>query len=192
MALRPCEIDLLRKHIASLTEAQIWDLLATFFISQGVRTTRLHSPGEHGMDVLACVDPGRDVLGRPHNIVIQVKPGDLTLADWRKVLLQLLEAPYYPIGAANVEDNLPRRVVLVIAGKITPEARAGIKGYNLHHDITIESFELDEIVHLFNTTGFAEELLQQVGGLGEASPIPEVVQESVGVGHDLPTPPYVG
>jgi len=180
--MNPADANRLRNHIRSLNEEAVWSLLLEFFMHQDINAAKVHATGEHGMDVVAFVDSGKDVLGKGYNVLIQAKKGRLGLDRWRKeVLYQLLEAPYYDIPHANYSDHLARRVLLIVTDTATPEAQDSIKLFNRKHDITVELWELDDLIRRFDSTGFAKRKLEQITGVGQVTEdvlIPPAVGES--------------
>ncbi len=165
----PVTLDQLRKYLKSLSETELWSLLVEFFIAQGVMAVNVHGTGEHGIDVLAYVDPDNDFLHKGYNVLLQVKKGKLTLARWRnEVLGQIYEATYYPVPHHLYIDNHPRRVVLVLTGNLTGEARISIRAFNTRHEITLEVFELDDLIILFDETNYVSFILNKIRTVGVA------------------------
>lgn len=181
--MEPAALQQLRAYLESLEERQVWSLLVEYFVYQGIQAAIVHGTGEHGMDVVAYVNQEKDFLRRGYNIIAQAKTGKLDLDTWRKdVLFQILEMPYYRIPHQDYVDHLPRRVVLVVTGEITYEARNSIEEFNKKHDVTIEAFELTDLIRLFDRTGFATCKLEQITGVGQ----PELISAEVS------PPPVVG
>ena len=185
--MEPGEHARLKEYLEALDESEIHSLLVEYFVYRRTQADIVHSTGEHGMDVVAYVDWTQDFLRKGYNVIIQAKPGGLSLDEWRReVLFQLLELPYYRIPHHNYQEHLPRRVVLVALGDITLEARNSIKEFNKKHDVTIEALGLEDLIRLFDLTGFATSKLLQITGIGQ----PEAEQISAEV--PSPPPPEVG
>jgi len=157
-----------REYLRSLPEDKLRRLLVEFFIvSRGVRAAVVHGTGEHGVDVLAYVDPTKDFLHKGYNVLIQAKRGNVTLSRWRnEVLGPLYEATYYPVSHHYYAENHARRVWLVLTGSLTPEASNSIRVFNACHDVTIEVLELDELIQLFDEFGFVDAILVRIGEMG--------------------------
>lgn len=164
--MRPDERELLKQYIEKLDEKQLWKLLVEYFGNLDLKADVVHSTGEHGMDVVAFIDPRSDVLGTGCNVVIQAKKGQLGLTEWREVLYQLLEAPYYRITHPDYSQHLARRVVLAISGSATLEARNSIQEFNNKHEVTVELWEINDLLRLFGRNEFAAWKLQQITGVG--------------------------
>jgi hypothetical protein len=129
----------------------------------------VHGTGEHGIDVLAYVNPDNDFLHKGYNVLLQVKKGDLTLARWRnEVLGQICEATYYPVSHYHYIDNHLRRVVLVLTGKLKGEARNSIRAFNTRHEVTLEVFELDDLITLFDERNYISFILDRIRTVGVA------------------------
>jgi hypothetical protein len=158
----------LESHISGLKEDELWDLLKKFFkYHLKLDTYHRHSPSEHGMDLVVKVDRGRDLLGTGYVVVIQAKAGKLRLGDWRKVLAQLLEAPYFRIPRPQVFDQcLARRLLLVISGSPTPEAQEGIDEFNKKHDFKVEVWEIEKIIDEFDRWDFDSWLMTEIEKVG--------------------------
>ncbi len=169
----------LEKYIRSLKEDEIRKLLLSFFASRNVRAEILHASGEHGMDIVAYIEPKDDILGRGYNILVQAKIEKLTLDEWRKkVLYPLLELPYYSIRNANYIDALSRRILLVVSNEVTPEASHSIAEFNAKHEVTIDVWALNDMISEFERANFASQLLLLV---------PETLGASMHRAIELPT-----
>lgn len=173
----------LRSHLQSLDEDALRIIILEFCMHQGARAGIVHGTGEHGIDVLAYVDSTRDRVGKGYNVLIQVKKGDLSLTRWRnEVLGQLFEATYYPVSHQLYTENHARRVVLVVIGAATGEVRNSIRMFNIRHEVTLEVYELEELIQVFEETGFASSLLDRIRAVGIAE---ELADGAL-------TPPVVG
>lgn len=173
--MHPREINAFREHLGSLTERELWQLLVDYFVEdRQTHATIVNSPSEHGMDVVARVEPRDDFLGQGYYILIQAKTGNLTMGAWRKALYQLLEVPCFPIPATGYDDpDRPRRILLVVTGTITPEAHRSVRQFNRHHRVPVRALDLNELALL---RGFQEYVLQRLGitlAVGEPSISPE-------------------
>jgi hypothetical protein len=184
----------LKEYIQGLTERELWALLVEYFLHLGIKADIVHSTGEHGMDVAVLIDPSNDLLGIGCNVLIQAKTGQLGLERWReKVLYQILELPYYTIPHPSYTDHLARRVLLVVTGSATLEARRSIEEFNKKHDFTIELWEIDEVIRQFDRHDFAELKLEQITGVGY--PAEAVLEPPTAFGEpgaDVSVPPVVG
>lgn len=177
----PAEINRLKEYIEALKERELWALMVEYFQYHQVRAAIVHNPSEHGMDVVAFVPEQLGIIGRGYNILVQAKSGKLTLDKWRKeVLYQLLETPYYRIDHPNYDSALPRRILLIVAGSATQQARDSIGEYNLKHEIKVELIDLDDIIYYLGKSGFAKLKLEQITGIGDLE------------APDEPTPPEFG
>jgi hypothetical protein len=181
--MEPEAFQRFREYLTILKERQVWDLLVEFFIYRGIHADIVHGVGEHGMDVVARVNAQKDFLQKGYYIVTQAKTGKLDIDGCRDVLRQIIEASYYRITHPNYADCLlPRRIVLVVVGEVTEQARNSIIEYNLKHDVKIEVFALNDLIKLFADTGFAAIKWEQVTGVGQ----PELIRAEVSA------PPEVG
>ncbi len=171
-----------RDYLAGLEETRFWALLVEYLSdARQIRAHVVHGPGEHGMDVVAYVHEAEDFLNRGYYVVIQAKTGDLNLDDWRKVLYQLLEVPYFPIPCNGYDDpGLPRRVLVAVTGSITAEARESIKQYNIFHRIKVETLEGNDLMRLPQFCEYVNSRLDQTQVVGEA-PLPDLAE-----GHGVP------
>jgi len=192
--MNPGAFNRLKEYIQSLEERQLWALLVEYSQKLGIRANIVHSTGEHGMDVVAFIDPSKDILGTGCNILIQAKTGQLGLEKWRKkVLYQILELPYFTIPHSNYTDHLARRVLLVVTGSATLEVQRSIKEFNKKHDITIELWEVDDLIKQFDRYDFANLKLEQITGVGY--PARGIVEPPTALGQpgeDVYVPPVMG
>jgi hypothetical protein len=172
----------LKEYIQALQEKDVWTLLQEYFLYRRIMASKVHAPGEHGMDVVVYINDREDLLGKGYNILIQAKTGKLTLDGWRKdILYQMLETPYYSIPHPNYQQQLARRVLLVITDTATPEARDSIIEFNKKHEVVIELWEIDDLLRHFDESGFNRVKLEEIEGVGQES-----------LGDDVELPPTVG
>ena len=164
----PTSQNTLKSYLESLEEDDLWYLLVEFFTFMGIKADVVHSTGEHGIDVIAFISQYDDLMGKGHNILIQAKKGKLTLDKWRKqILYQILEMPYYRIPHRDYIDHLARRVLLVVSGEVTLETRNSIDEFNKKHDVTIEYWGENDLIRVFDRSGFADKKLEQITGVGK-------------------------
>jgi hypothetical protein len=172
--MRSVERAYLKSYIEDLSEDDLWDDLINYFYGcRGLETHTMHAAGEHGMDLVVKVDPETDVLGVGYIIVVQAKTGRLTLGGWRKVLRQLLEAPYYRIPYSRYAPSLARRLLLVVSGLVTEHARNGIDEFNNKHDFKVELWEIDELIEEYDRHGYADQKLEQITKVGSPEALAE-------------------
>ena len=178
------EDSFIYNHLEKLNETELREIIVNFFISNGHATTRahvIHGSCEHGIDIVVNVSPDNDLLGRGFNVIIQTKTGKLTLDNWRKnVLCQLLETLYYDINHPNYHDDLSRRILLIVSGSVTEQARNSIKQYNRKHPIPIDLWEIGDIIIQFNKTKFSNEILKTITRVGTPTPIKDKEPEIIG------------
>jgi hypothetical protein len=166
------EYSRLKKYLKSLDEKELWDVLIRYFDTEEVEADLLHSPGEHGMDLVVSVDRERDLLGKGYIVVVQAKTGKLGLSEWRNVLLQLLETPYYDIPLTGYDQKMARRLLLVVAGSSTEQARNGISEWNEKHDHKVEVWDIYKLIRQFARTSFASQKLSEITTVGGPQAIP--------------------
>jgi hypothetical protein len=192
--MNPMAFNRLKRYIQSLKEQELWALLVEYFWYRDMRADIVHSTGEHGMDVVVFIDPSNDSLGTGCNVLVQAKTGQLGLERWRKkVLYQILELPYYTIHHPSYTDHLARRVLLVVTGSTTLEVRRSIEEFNKKHDVTIELWEIDELVRQFDRYGFAQVILGRITKVGY--PEEDIAEPPITLGQpgkDIYAPPVVG
>ncbi len=180
--MKPYESKRLKDYIVALTERELWAVIVEYFQYLEIRAAIVHSPGEHGMDIVASVPENLGIIGRGYNILIQAKKEKLTINNWRKeVLYQLLETPYYRIDHPNFDSALPRRIILIVADVATPQARESINVFNQGHDIKVELIEIDDIILNFSRSGFGRSKLEQITGVGDSGETEEVSPPMVGI-----------
>ena len=165
----PEQYRALKDYLTELEEVELWELLEEYFAVRKVDVGIVHAPSEHGTDVLVHVSQENDFLGQGYNILIQTKIGDLNLRRCREVLCQMFEMPYITLRHPVFHDAFPRRIVLVITGRVLAEARASLTEFNSHHDFDIEVIDLNGLVRLLDLkTGYVSDLIARSLGVGQA------------------------
>lgn len=81
-----------------------------------------HGRGEHGKDIVT-----RDSSG--HLKTYQLKGGDITLNDWRKIRGEVEELVQLPVMVPGIKRDEPHSPVLVINGEIRGDALVSIQQY---------------------------------------------------------------
>lgn len=133
------------ERLQKLSEPKLRRLLINFSNNELGESAELHGPGEHGVDVVTFIKSDFDPIGLGQVILIQVKKSKITMGGWRKTLSgQLSEIYFRTIRALNINENFPRRIVLVYNEMNTPVQDA-ISDWNKRIPIPIELLSLHNL-----------------------------------------------
>jgi len=180
--MRLAEINRLKSYLEAISERELWAVITEYFQDLKIQAAIVHSPSEHGMDVVAFVPENLSIIGRGYNILVQAKSGNLTLDKWRKdVLFQLLETPYYRIDHPSFNSTHPRRIILILSGTATAQARDSIGEFNSKHQFKVELIEINDLIDYFIKSGFAKYKLEQITGVGDLEEPGETAPPEFGI-----------
>lgn len=121
--------SVVERYLASVTEREFDAPLMAILQADGFFDIhQLHGAFEFGKDFIAKRIDG----GVSYQYAIQSKAGDLSLGAWRPVRSQIDEARFNTIAHPRFSKELPRRVALVMTGRLTGGAAADAQEYNEH------------------------------------------------------------
>lgn len=149
------QVDKVLAFVGTLSEDSLRLLVKNLFRREfKIAAEITHGPGEHGADVIAGVGPDDDPMEKHQVFLIQVKTGDVGLSEWRSGLCgQLAELYHRTHTIPGLGDTLPRRILLIVSGRLKPEVLHSINEWNAKLPIPVE---------LMDGIGFAEFLHARV------------------------------
>ena len=148
------ESEEILKKLKGLSESKLRRLIENYSKDERCDSAELHGTEEHGLDVITLVKPERDFFGLEQVFLFQVKKSKITLGEWRNTLSgQLSELYFRRIRALNINENAPRRIVLVY-NEMTPSVHAAISDWNKKLPIPIETKSLNNLAVLLEREGY--------------------------------------
>jgi hypothetical protein len=118
------------------------------FLAKGYdKAILFHDSQEHGKDIV--------VTNGIHNILINVKKGDVAQHHWRKdVKPSLDEMMVSPINHVEIKESLPRRLLFVFNGELTISLSQELDRFNLWYkkrgEPELEVWSIHELALEFN------------------------------------------
>ena len=135
-----------------------------------------HSPSEHGLDISALYGKQNDFVSQNVTVLVQVKVGNLSLADLRSNIFgqmselfvrMIVQNPFHPWN--------PRRLLLITTGKLKQEAQNLINNWNDKMPLPIEVFDGQKVAEfLYDDLKTKDNVEKVVSG---QEPILEVLPE---------------
>lgn len=150
------------QRLQKLSEPKLRRLLINFSKNELGESAELHGFGEHGVDVVAFIKPDFDPIGLGQVILIQVKKSKITMPSWRKTLSgQLSEIYFRTIRALNINENSPRRIVLV-HNEMNTSVQDAISDWNKKMPIPIEMLSLHSLSILLERKGYKARHIKRI------------------------------
>lgn len=153
--------------IVGLSENDLRTLVKNFFrLKFSFGAAIVHGPGEHGADIIAGVGPNDDPIAKEQLFLIQVKRGDVGLSQWRKGLCgQMAELYHRTTTIPGLNDQAPRRLLLIASGDIKPEALDAINEWNAKMPLPVETIDNQHLGKMLHDQGFrARDVRKQLLG----------------------------
>lgn len=141
-------------YLKSLKEDDLRAIIFYYFNTRisNSKTELHHGSGEHGLDILSYIDHDLDPLNQGEVLYIQVKCGDINCTEWvDKISGQLYSALRTHKSPQNIDENLPKRLILMTNGNISPEAKDAITEWNNYEHIPVLWFDLLSLSNFFIT-----------------------------------------
>ena len=158
------EKETLKNYLKILQEVDVHEPLKNVFTSKGYRSYVTHNPNEKGKDIIATNDK--------ENLLISVKKGDIDSSKWnRDVHPTVTKLIKTDINHSQVNENLPRRFILVFTGELKPMMADTIAEMNKNQhklgEPIVEYWDINNLVnefdeHLMNSSLFMSEDLNEV------------------------------
>jgi hypothetical protein len=134
--------------LENLDEKYLYVPLSNIFTSIGHETRIVHGSHEKGKDLIAT-KPNK------YNLLVSVKKGDIDKKRWDNEILSSVEQmKKRPIDYAGVDEELKKRMLLVLTGHLTPAVAALVEEINLwskeHDEPVLEIWDLEKITNEFH------------------------------------------
>lgn len=115
-------------YLAEATERSLDLPLLRLLPALGFTDVHLvHGSTEFGKDFIGKLIEDGDQLVQ---YVLQSKSGNIAQAEFRQIQQQLIEAATIDLGHPNLDNTLPRQIVLVTTGSLCGNARNALKNLN--------------------------------------------------------------
>jgi hypothetical protein len=142
------------ENLSKLTEPKIRKLLKNYSEKEIGDSAILHGIGEHGIDVVTFVREINDPVGLRQVLLFQAKTKKITLGDWRKNLAgQLSEMYFRTISALNINENSPRRIILVY-NEMNSFAHEAVSDWNRKMPVPVELMSLNALANVLEAKGY--------------------------------------
>jgi len=158
------EVIATETYLGTLQEDDFRIILKAFFERRCGPTRMDHSVSEHGLDLASVYKGEYDFVDQDITIMIQAKVGRVAPKELRENIFgQLSELFVREIKLQPFHPHNPRRILLIVAGELSPESRILVDNWNDKIPVPIEILEINRISELlieeYQTTDRIKELV---------------------------------
>ena len=143
------EVIATKSYLATLNEDQFRNILKNFLERRCGPTRMDHSVSEHGLDIASVYKGHHDFVYQDITIMVQAKVGKISPKQLRENIFgQLSELFVREIKLQPFHPHNPRRILLIVAGELSPESRKLVENWNDKIPVPVEILELEGITEL--------------------------------------------
>jgi hypothetical protein len=118
--------NILKEFLMSLKEEDLYEPIQDLLIIQGYKVRKVHGTHERGKDFIATEQNNK------YNLLISVKAGDISKSRWTSEVSSSIDQMIKrPINYIGIDETIPRKIMLITNGYLTPEVAGLIDDLNI-------------------------------------------------------------